>query len=56
MKNSGVLLAGILDGYRGGGFKRIWEVYWISGLSPTITTAASHGNGMPFVLEELYEQ
>ena len=39
-----------------GGFKRIWEVYWISGLSPTITTAASHGNGMPFVLEESHGQ
>ena len=26
-------------------------VYSINGISPTITTSASHGNGMPYIIE-----
>ena len=31
-------------------YKQIFTVYSVNGLSPTITTAASHGNGMPYIL------
>jgi hypothetical protein len=40
---------GVLES--GSGFKQIYAVYSVDGISPTITTAASHGNGMPFILE-----
>lgn len=40
---------GILES--GSGFRQVYAVYCVMGISPTITTAASHGNGMPFILE-----
>ena len=41
---------GVLES--GSGFKQVYAVYSVDGISPTITTAASHGNGMPFILEK----
>lgn len=41
-------MLGILGGQTR--YKQIFTVYSVNGLSPTITTAASHGNGMPYIL------
>lgn len=36
-------------------YKQTFAVYSVNGLSPTITTSASHGNGMPYILIERKE-
>ena len=45
-----IFLMGVLGG--SSCFKQVYSVYNICGCSPTITTSASHGNGMPYILIE----
>lgn len=47
-----IKILGILGATR---YKQTFTVYSVNGLSPTITTSASHGNGMPYILIERKE-